>query len=136
MNVANVAVSALLRSSLHRLLSGSTDLVRYTGRRSGKQFIAPTQYVLYDNGVVILVGRPETKRWWRNFREERDIEVLVRGRWLPMTARVLVGADAPAVVAPLLDVYLTRFPRAARAFGVDTGESRARRATVVWCQPR
>jgi deazaflavin-dependent oxidoreductase (nitroreductase family) len=136
MNMVNVVVSAVLRSPLHGLLSGSTDLVRYTGRRSGKQFTTPTQYVRDRNGVVILVGSPEAKGWWKNFRDERDVELLIGRRWMPMTARALVGADEPAAVAPLLDAYLRRFPRAARAFGADTGESRARRAVVVWCQPR
>jgi len=136
MRAANGFVSAVLRSPAHGLLSGSTGLVRYTGRRSGRTFTTPTQYASWDGGVVILVGRPETKTWWRNFRAERPIDVLVRGRWTSMSARAMVGADEPAAVAPRLDAYLQRFPRAARTFGTATGEDRARRAVVVWCRPR
>jgi deazaflavin-dependent oxidoreductase (nitroreductase family) len=136
MGIGNGVVSAVLRSPLHRLLSGSTDVVRYTGRRSGRQFTTPTQYVHHGDDVIILVGRPETKSWWRNFRNDRDTDVLVRGRWTPMTARAVVGADEPELIAPLLAAYLERFPRAAQLLDAETNEILARRAVVVWCRPR
>ncbi len=40
--VGNALVSAVLRSPLHWLLSGSTDLIRYTGWRSGREMTTPT----------------------------------------------------------------------------------------------
>lgn len=128
-------VSWLLRSPLHRLLSGSTDLVRYTGRRSGRQIVTPTQYARSGDDVIILVGRPESKTWWRNFSTDGDIDVLLQRRWVPMTARAVVGADAPDTITPLLEAYVERFPRAGRVLGDDTGLG-ARRAVVVWCRPR
>ena len=111
-------------------------VVRYTGRRSGREFTTPTQYAFKDDDLVILVSRPETKTWWRNFRNDRDIEVLVRRRWMPMTARAVVGADEPESVAVLLDAYLERFPKVVRSLAGETREDRARRAVVVWCRPR
>jgi hypothetical protein len=136
MGVANSFVSGVLRSPLHRLISGSTDLIRYTGRRSGREIITPTQYVRRDDDVIILVGRPDEKTWWRNFGTDGDIDVLLHRRWVPMTARAVIGADDPETVGPLLDAYLTRFPRAARAIGDDTDGSPAERAVIVWCRPR
>ena len=136
MGVANTLVSALLQSPLHGLLSRTTDLLRYEGRRSGRQFTIPTQYAARGDEVIILVGRPETKTWWRNFRADRDIEVLIRGRWQRMTARAVVGAEDPEAVVPLLNAYLERFPRATRALGTGTGESQVRRAVIVCCRPR
>lgn len=136
MGVGNAVVSAVLRSPLHRLLSGSTDLITYTGRRSGRSFTTPTQYAQRGADVVILVGRPEAKTWWRNFKSERDLNVLVRGRWLPMTGRAVAGADEPETIAPLLDAYLDRFPRAARALGDEANGLRAQRAVILWCRPR
>lgn len=133
---ANSVVSALLRSPFHRLLSGSTDLIRYTGRRSGREFTTPTQYARCGEEVIILVARPETKTWWRNFTTDRDIDVLMQGRCVPMTARAVVGADEPETIAPLLQAYLVRFPRAARVLGDETNGSRAQRAVIVWCRPR
>ena len=134
--LGNRIVAAVLGSPLHRVLSGSTDLVRYTGRRTGRVVTTPTQYARQGNDVVILVGKPATKTWWRNFRDERELEVLLQGTWAPMVARAVIGADEPDTIGPLLNAYLKRFPRAARALGAGSPEERARRAVVVWCRPR
>jgi len=135
-NVANAVVATVLRSPMHRLLSGSLDLIRYRGRRSGAEFTTPTQYARSGDDIVILVGRPETKTWWRNFRTDHDVDLLVRGQWQPMTARAVIGADEPDAAAPLLDAYLARHPRAARAVGAGSAADRTRRAVLVWCRPR
>jgi F420H(2)-dependent quinone reductase len=132
----NACVSTLLRSPFHRLLSGSTDLIRYRGRRTGREITMPTQYAECGSDVVILAGRPETKTWWKYFRTERDLDLLIRGRWSPMTATAVVGADDAAEIGPLLDAYLTRFPRATRTLGEGTPDDRARRAVVVRCRPQ
>ena len=67
MGLANSVVGGVLRSPAHRLLSGSTALLTYEGRRTGRRIVLPTQYARHGDEVVILVGRPETKQWWRNF---------------------------------------------------------------------
>jgi hypothetical protein len=129
MGMGNSIVGSVLTSPLHRVLSGSTDLIRYTGRRSGRTVTTPTQYARHGDDVVILVGKPETKTWWRNFRDDRDLDVLVQGTWRPMTGRAVVGAVEPDVIAPLLDAYLERFPKLADDLDGDA-------AVVVWCRPR
>jgi hypothetical protein len=135
MTFGNKVVAALLRSPLHPLLSGSTDLIRYTGRRSGRRFTTPTQYARDGRDVIILVARPQTKTWWRNFNEGGDLEILLRGHWLPMTAHAIVGTDEQDTFRRLLNAYLLRFPKAKRALrdgdGVPTGA-----ALIVRCQPR
>jgi hypothetical protein len=136
MKLGNMVVSGLLRSPMHRLLSGSTCLIRYTGRRLGRQIITPTQYVQLGDDVIILVARHEAKTWWRNFHTDADIDVLLQHRWTQMTARAVTGADEPDTVAPLLDAYLQRYPKAAHALGGNTNESRETRTVVVYCRPR
>jgi hypothetical protein len=121
---------------MHRMLSGWTDLIRYTGQRSGREIVTPTQYARLGDHVIILVGRPDTKTWWRNFTTDCNIDVLVKRTWLPMTARAVIGADEPDTVTPLLNAYRARFPRTGRALGEDTGGSLAHGAVVVWCRPR
>jgi deazaflavin-dependent oxidoreductase (nitroreductase family) len=111
------------------VLSGSTALVRYTGRRSGREVQTPTQYARQGQEVVILVGHPERKSWWRNFRWERDLDLLLAGHWTPTTARAVVGADDPALAQQLLETYRRRFPRAAS--GIP-----AQDAVLVLCRPR
>ncbi|MCU1499321.1 MAG: hypothetical protein JWM47_3274 [Acidimicrobiales bacterium] len=65
MNIANRCVGTVLRSPAHRLLSGSTCLVRYRDRRSGRTYLTPTQYATQGPDIVILVARPDAKTWWR-----------------------------------------------------------------------
>jgi hypothetical protein len=134
--IGNRVVRAILTSPVHGLLSRSTDLVRYTAPRTGREIVTPTQYARHGEDFVILVARPETKTWWRNFRTERNLDLLVRRRWRPMVARAVRGADEPGVVAALLDAYLARFPRAARALEGSTFDEVVRSAVVVWCRPR
>jgi hypothetical protein len=125
MGVANAFVSVVLRSPLHRLISGSIDLVRYTGRRTGRVITTPTQYAVAGDDVVIVVGRPSAKTWWRNFVEERELDVHVRGTWRRMLGVAVDVAESPAVGRPLLDAYRARFPK------VRVGDD----AVVVWCRP-
>ena len=136
MSFANACVATVLRSPFHRVMSGSTDLIRFRGRRTGREITMPTQYAECGSDVVILVGRADTKTWWHNFGTERDLDILIRGRWSSMTAIAVVGADDPAAIGPLLDAYLARFPRAQRTLGEGTTGDRARRAVVVRCHPR
>lgn len=58
MTLQDTLVAAVLRSRLHRALSGSTGLVRYTGRRTGRVVQTPTQYVRGGQDVVRFVGIP------------------------------------------------------------------------------
>ena len=136
MTFANSVVCKLLESRAHRLMSGSTDVVRYRGRRSGEVFTTPTQYATYGDDLVIFVGRPDTKTWWRNFCGDRDIDVLIRGEWRAMTGRAVVGANEPETIGPLLDAYLQRFPKATRMLDDATGTAGSNKSVVVWCRSR
>ena len=93
-------------------------------------------YARHGEDVIILVGHPEKKTWWRNFTDEGDIEVLLERQWVPMTARAVIGAEDFQTAEPLVDAYLTRFPRAASVLGDEVNGSHAKDAVVVLCQPR
>ena len=41
--------------------------IRYVGRRSGKTFETPVAYRRTGEDIVIPVGLPDKKNWWRNF---------------------------------------------------------------------
>ena len=134
MSLGNSLVVGLLRSPFHRVLSGSTDAIRYVGRRSGRTVVTPTQFARSADGIVIMAGHPTTKAWWRNFRQGHDLEVLLDGTWVPMRGVARVGAEDPGATAPLLDTYLTRFPRVARTLPADP-EARVRSVVLVDCHP-
>lgn len=130
--IGNTIVGAILKSPLHPVLSGSTVLVKYRGTRTGNEYVTPVQYADAHHGLVVLVGEPDTKTWWRNFTEMQTIQVLFRGDWVPMTAHALCGEEDADAVVPLLRSYSQRFPKAVgRLDGVDLAE-RARSAVVVW----
>jgi hypothetical protein len=135
MTLGNAVVSSILRSPAHRLLSRAVDLVRYRRRSTGEQVSTPTQYARIGDDLIILVGRPDSKRWWHNFRTDHDLEVLVQGRWREMTGRAIVGNDEPDAIAPLLSAYLERFPKTSRLLGSDP-ELQRQQAVIVWCRPR
>jgi hypothetical protein len=42
-------------------------VISYVGRRSGKKFTTPVNYRRVGDEVVIHVGLPGAKTWWRNF---------------------------------------------------------------------
>ena len=42
-------------------------VISYVGRRSGKTFTTPVNYRRVGDEVVIHVGLPGAKTWWRNF---------------------------------------------------------------------
>ncbi len=117
--VMNPLVRAILRSRLHGLLSGSLVLLSYTGRKSGRRITIPVTYAEDANGLVVFVGRPELKRWWRSLRGGAPVTVRLRGRERTAFAEAVTG-DAEAVAAGRR-VYLARFPRAAKAFPSPEG---------------
>ena len=90
----NGLVLAELRSPVHHLLSGMAIELRYTGRRSGRQFTLPVQYVREGERLLVAVQDPSSKTWWRNFRTPQEVSVRLRGKVRQGTARV-VGPQDP-----------------------------------------
>ena len=52
---------------LGSLLRRSMVVIRYCGRRSGRWFETPVNYRRSGDEVLIRVGAPDSKNWWRNF---------------------------------------------------------------------
>lgn len=76
--VAHRLLLAVLRSPVGRLLGGLCEL-RFVGRASGRDIALPVQCVRDGSRLVVLVGRADGKRWWRNFRSGHDVRVRVGG---------------------------------------------------------
>jgi hypothetical protein len=132
---ANGVVETVLKSPLHGLLSGKLVLVRYLGARTGTEYTLPVRYADTHNGLVVMVAKPDTKTWWRNFTTMGQVQVLVAGRWVAMTAHALLGSEDPDAVTPLLRTYATRFPNVVKSLDGDTLEERVERAVLVWLRP-
>ena len=76
---ANPVVRAVLSSPLHPLLSRKLALITITGRRSGRRYTFPVAYRRDGDRVLINVGWPERKRWWRNLRHAGQVETRIQG---------------------------------------------------------
>jgi hypothetical protein len=135
MALANTVVEKILTSPAHKILSGSTVLIRYRGRRTDTEYTTPVQYADAHVGFVVLVGKPDTKTWWRNFTDMGQLQVLLAGTWVPMTAHALRGSEDPEAVEPLLRSYAIRFPKVVKSLTGDTLDERVRNAVVVWLRP-
>lgn len=76
---ANPVVRAVLSSPLHPLLSRRLALITVTGRQSGRRYTFPVGYRQDGDRVIINVGQPERKHWWRNLIEPGRVDMRIRG---------------------------------------------------------
>ena len=74
----NPLVLAVLRSPLHRLLSGSVMEIAVLGRKTGLTYSIPVQYVRRGEGLLVISQRHRT--WWRNLRGGFPVGVRLQGR--------------------------------------------------------
>jgi deazaflavin-dependent oxidoreductase (nitroreductase family) len=74
--IGNAVVLGLLRSPLHRLLSGRLLAITVIGRRTGRRYTFPVGYVEHDGGLVIGTAGS----WYRNLRPGTVVEARRQGR--------------------------------------------------------
>lgn len=104
--IANPINKAILRSPLHGLMSKSTMLITFRGRKSGKTYTTPVEY--HRVGQSITVYSWQNRSWWKNLRGGAPVTLRVRGKDLSGTADI-VPASAAEIVAGLQAMYPT-FP--------------------------
>lgn len=109
-SVRDASVRRLLASRLHRLAGPGLMLITYRGRRSGRSFTTPVEYVEDGDRMLVLVAHARRKQWWRNLQEDPMVQVRVSGRVHSAVAVVEVGSEAMADLAR----YVAARPRAAR----------------------
>ncbi len=112
--ILNPFVRLILRSPLHGMLSGALLLITYQGRKSGRLYTLPVQYVQSGDVIYIAPGAPSRKTWWRNLRGGAPVQIRLRGQPLRGKATALSGQADAGLVAQALNLYLQRFPAAAR----------------------
>lgn len=109
----NTIVRTLLRSPLHFFMSEHTLLMTYRGRRSGRLYTTPMNYVRDGDGFYITSLRTHT--WWRNLRNGIPVELTVQGKKLRAHAEVVEGVVR---VATELEAYFQLAPSLAARYGV------------------
>lgn len=101
--LSNLPVTALLRSPLHGLLSRSVMLLTFTGRRSGRRYTTPVEYI--REGETLYLYSSRERVWWRNLRGGAPVTVRLRGRERRGRGQVF---EEPATVARGLLTILRR----------------------------
>ena len=114
--IANPFVRFILRSPFHRLMSGAVLLISYRGRKSGRTYTLPVNYVLDGKTIYMVPGMPDTKTWWRNLRGGAEVTLTLDGKSVGGSAAVLQGTGEATLKA--LGCYWRRFPAFAQQHGV------------------
>jgi deazaflavin-dependent oxidoreductase (nitroreductase family) len=107
----------LLRSPLHGMLSGSTMIITYTGRKSGKTFSTPVNYV--RDGDVLWTVSFRRRTWWRNLRDS-PVTLRIHGKDVTGVATAMTDQQE---VTDCLTAYLRKAPQIARYVGVGLDAS-------------
>lgn len=102
----NPAITWLLRSPLHGVMSRNLLVMTYVGAKSGVTRTLPLSYV-EASGRLYLCTR--SSAWWRNLRNGRAVELHLRGR--PVTATPVVVDLATPEALDALRAFLTANPK-------------------------
>ena len=110
----NSVVGSILRSPVHRLLSGRLALLTFYGRKSGRRYKTPVGYGRTDDALLVDTESP----WWRNLRGGVRVGVRLQGRDRAGTAEVITDE---ARMREAYRIILAATPGYARALGVSLG---------------
>ena len=114
----NPIMSWMLRSPLHSIVSKNMMLMTYTGRKSGKSYTTPMNYLAMDG--VLYTNSNRERVWWRNLRGGAEVNLRLRGEDVPARAEVIEDQSA---VAGYLNEYLEAAPNLAKYMQVRMGEN-------------
>lgn len=107
----------ILRSPMHGMLSGNTTIITYTGRKSGKTFSTPVNYI--RDGDVLWVVSFRHRTWWRSLRDAR-VTVRLQGNDLAGVAKAITDERE---VTECLMAYLRKASHIAKYIGVKLDAS-------------
>jgi deazaflavin-dependent oxidoreductase (nitroreductase family) len=110
----NPMMKWMLRSPLHGILDKGTLVIRYKGRKSGKVYETPVNYVQEDGSLLITSYRQRT--WWRNLLGSAPVDVILKGKERHGTAEAFTRDEE---VAKYLQAYLSKVPQTAKYFQVN-----------------
>ena len=103
----------LLYSPLHRIISGITMVIQYTGRKSGKQYRLPIGYLRV--GDTLLTTSLKRRKWWRNLRGGAQVILRLKGK--DVTGYSTTIEDEQGVMEGIM-AFINKDRKTARMFGV------------------
>ena len=117
----NTIVIWHLQSPFHGLMSRNSVLIGYEGRKTGKRYIVPVNFVRVagEDGDHLLITSERTRTWWRNLRGGSPVNLRLQGTRLTAPARSL---EEIKEVEDGLMTYFAHAPGNTRYFKVDLDE--------------
>ena len=112
----------LLKSPLHKMVSGSILLVTVTGRKTKRPILVPVNYI--RNGKTLWVASDRMRTWWRNLTGGAALTVLLARKTKQARGEVILHEKE---VVHALKEYYKLAPRMAKYFKVKVesgGKSR------------
>jgi hypothetical protein len=117
----NPVMTALLRSPLHGIASGTIALLHFRGRKSGREFATPLSYTREDDTVRFLSAH--STRWWMNLRGEPvPVSIEIARETVTGKARLFDGDSE--LLHEGVRRFLTALPRDAKVYGIKLDENR------------
>lgn len=110
--IVNPVVKALLQSPLHGLMSHNTVLLKFRGRKTGRELSTPVSYRLSGNELQCFTSYP----WVKNLQNGEAIELVLQGRL--RRGKPTLTVDDPGRIATALSRFLLAVPRDAPHAGV------------------
>jgi deazaflavin-dependent oxidoreductase (nitroreductase family) len=121
----NATMRWILRSPFSRMVDRGIVLLTVTGRRTGRRFSFPVQYVQEGDVLWVMSGAGPGKTWWRNLVGAAPVKVLLRRHAFDATADVSTYTTDPETVIQGVHRYMARFPRFEKKFGLADGNPEA-----------
>jgi deazaflavin-dependent oxidoreductase (nitroreductase family) len=115
-HITNPIMRFILSGPLHGIMSKSVLLITYTGRKSGKTFTTPVQYVESNQEIWIMVGFPEKKHWWRNLLGGVPVKLYLRGKSVSGQANLLMGENNRTGIVDGLGMIIQHYPDFAKKY--------------------
>ncbi len=110
----NDIMLGIINSPVHGMMSGSIMALTYTGRKSGKSYTTPVNYIrerLPNGGERLWTLSERDRTWWRNFRGGARATLGIQRNSFPVIGYAI---EEPAAVEEALAHYLEMSPGTAR----------------------
>lgn len=127
----NATMTWLLRSPLSGLVHGQLMLLTVTGRKTGRTYTFPVQYVRDGDTLWVVTGGHEDKTWWRNLRQQAPVTLLFRRKQTAAVAQAFTHAQRPDLVEAGLRNYQEHYPKIAKKLGAPPGDEAAFREVAA-----
>lgn len=114
----NPIMKLLIASPLHFFVSKQIMLITYTGRKSGKTFTTPVNYI--NNGDRYYTTSLRSRTWWRNLRNGSPVQLLVERKKITAIPSVIEHHEQ---VVSKLQTYFQLTPKIARYYKITLDEN-------------